>query len=81
MAIGIPIGAPTTVIVTAIPTIINPTPNIPANTRPVIFNIRANKFHMAIKGHINHGTAFFFSIVSLYSTLTIFLNNLTHYKY
>ena len=58
MAKGIPNGAPATVIVSAIPTIINPTPNIAANTRPVMFSTRANKSHSATKGHKNHDAVF-----------------------
>ena len=73
---GIPIGAASMVIVSAIPTIINATPNIPANIRPVILSIRANKSHTAIKGHKNHGDFLFLDMdVSLFITdRNFFLN-------
>jgi len=59
-----PTGAPSMVIVSAIPTIINATPNIPAITRPVMLSTRANKFHTATKGHKNHGDVFFVSMIT-----------------
>ena len=61
---GIPIGAASMVIVSAIPTIMNAIPNIAANIRPVMLSIRANKFHTAITGHKNHGTFFLIGIIT-----------------
>ena len=76
IAKGMPTGAPPIVMVSAIPTIINATPNIPANIRPVILSIRANKSHTAIKGHKNHGDFLFLDMdVSLFITdRNFFLN-------
>ena len=61
---GIPIGAASMVIVSAIPTIMNATPNIVANIRPIILSTRANISHTAIKGHKNHGTFFLIGIIT-----------------
>jgi len=54
MVKGIPIGAPSIVIINVIPKIISANPNIPANMRPSSLSIRANKSQTNAKGNKNH---------------------------
>jgi hypothetical protein len=63
MAIGIPNGAPATVMVNATPTIINPSANKIPKIRPVTISISSSSLHTTAKGHNNHGTVLACAII------------------